>query len=149
MQQRGQAVTLKFRILRDCEAHLCHFSLSVNLSEELSYSIISILERGPHGEDLNEEPKPTQGWNESISPVLKVQMKPCQQLWCEYLKAIHSPIVVRESCNLMKDLELEALGKVMLEFLTPRHNSGYCPKPLRFRIISFRVSNNIGNKELC
>lgn len=61
MQERGQTVTLKIRILRDREAHLCHFSISVTLSEELSYSIINTLERAPHGEDLNEEPDPTQG----------------------------------------------------------------------------------------
>lgn len=61
MQQRGQAVTLRIKMLRDSEAHLCHFSFSVNLSEELSYWIINTLERGSHGEDLNEEPDLTQG----------------------------------------------------------------------------------------
>lgn len=57
----GQTVTLKIRIRSDYEVHLCHFSISVNLSEELSYSIINSVEGAPHGEDLNEEPDPSQG----------------------------------------------------------------------------------------
>lgn len=58
---KGANCHLKLRIRRDCEAHLCHFSISVTLSEELSHSIINTLERAPHGEDLNEEPDSTQG----------------------------------------------------------------------------------------